>query len=171
MGQLSSISRANGITSTLAYDAPGRVTNYDHGSINHASFNYNPASDIISRVVSNVAFQSDIPDVGSQAYAINSLNQYTAVDGNNISYDLAGNLTAHKGWSYVYNAHNRLTTATKTGTSLTLTYDAIGRLSSTTLNGSKTTFLYDGDELIAEYCQQQPKSDPPPPIEKWSTIF
>ncbi|WP_212748088.1 RHS repeat-associated core domain-containing protein [Pseudoalteromonas sp. S3178] len=52
---------------------------------------------------------------------------------------------------YNYNAHNRLTSASKSGTSLALGYDATGRLNDSTLNGTKTTFLYDANELVAEY--------------------
>jgi RHS repeat-associated protein len=82
---------------------------------------------------------------------VNNLNQYDSVGTKNISYDHAGNLTNYDRWSYVYNAHNRLTAATKTGSSLALGYDPTGRLESSTLNGSKTNFLYDGQELVGEY--------------------
>ncbi|MFN6263064.1 MAG: RHS repeat domain-containing protein, partial [Chromatiaceae bacterium] len=62
-----------------------------------------------------------------------------------------GNLRSFDGWTYNYNAHNRLISASKSGQSLILEYDATGRLNSNTLNGTKTTFLYDGNELVAEY--------------------
>ena len=68
-----------------------------------------------------------------------------------LTYDTVGNLTSYAGWTYHYNAYNRLTSASKTGTALTLSYAATGTLASSTLNGSVTNFLYDGDELVAEY--------------------
>ena len=71
--------------------------------------------------------------------------------GRLLTYDSNGNLKSHEGWAYNYNGHNRLISASKSGTALSLDYDATGRLHSSTLNGSKTTFLYDGDELVAEY--------------------
>ncbi|WP_149982727.1 RHS repeat domain-containing protein [Pseudoalteromonas rhizosphaerae] len=81
----------------------------------------------------------------------NDLNQYTSVGGKSLTYDNNGNLKSYDGWSYNYNAHNRLTSASKSGTSLALGYDATGRLNYSTLNGTKTTFLYDANELVAEY--------------------
>ena len=119
--------------------------------VNNASFDYNPASQLISRMVSNADFEVQIPGTGSQSYSRNSLNQYTQVAGQSINYDNNGNLTSYDGWTYNYNAHNRLTSATKTGKALALTYDATGRLHSSTYNGTQTEFLYDGNELIAEY--------------------
>ena len=135
----------------MSYDAPGRVSSFNHVGVNNASFDYNPASQLISRMVSNADFEVQIPGAGSQSYSRNSLNQYTQVAGQSINYDNNGNLTSYDGWNYSYNAHNRLTSATKPGKALALTYDATGRLHSSTYNGMQTDFLYDGNELIAEY--------------------
>ncbi|WNC68730.1 RHS repeat-associated core domain-containing protein [Thalassotalea nanhaiensis] len=151
LGQLVSMTRNNGVVSTLDHDELGRLTDFAHGSINASSFNYNPASQITYRTASNASFQISIPSVGEQAYTPNNLNQYTNVAGNSLSYDLTGNLINYDGWTYDYNAHNRLISADKTGTDLDLTYDPTGRLESFTLNTVKTNFLYDGDELVAEY--------------------
>lgn len=81
----------------------------------------------------------------------NALNQYESVNAQSLNYDLNGNTTGHDGWTYTYNAHNRMISATKAGTALTLGYDATGRLNTTTLNGTLTSFLYDEADLIAEY--------------------
>jgi RHS repeat-associated protein len=145
------MSRANGKSSTLGYDKKGRMNAYNHTGMNDSAFDYNPANQLISRAVSNADFQIKIPSISQESYEVNNLNQYDSVGTKNISYDNAGNLTNYDSWSYVYNAHNRLTSATKTGSSLALGYDPTGRLESSTLNGSKTNFLYDGDELVAEY--------------------
>ncbi|MBZ9612848.1 RHS repeat domain-containing protein [Rheinheimera maricola] len=150
-GQLGAINRGNGKNSVLGYDNIGRVNAYNHTGLNNTSFDYNPASQITSRVVTNINYQTALPQVGVVSFTPNELNQYDSVNWQPLSYDLNGNTTAHDGWAYQYNAHNRLTSASKTGTTLSLAYDAIGRLNSSTLNGSKTTFLYDGDELVAEY--------------------
>ncbi|MEX1221551.1 MAG: RHS repeat-associated core domain-containing protein, partial [Idiomarina sp.] len=139
------------VDSTMAYDAPGRVSSFNHVGVNNASFDYNPASQLISRVVSNADFEVQLPSAGTQSYSKNALNQYTQVAGQSISYDSNGNLKSYDGWSYNYNAHNRLTSATKSGKNLALGYDASGRLYSSTYNGTQTRFLYDGDELVAEY--------------------
>ncbi len=151
LGKLTTMSRKNGVTSTISQDTLGRVTDFNHNLINNTNFTYNAASQIISREVSNDSFQINIPEQSTQTYDVNNLNQYTNVGGKNVDHDLTGNLTNYDGWTYNFNAHNRLTSATKSSTALSLTYDPTGRLQSSTLNGSKTNFLYDGDELVAEY--------------------
>jgi len=151
LGQLITISRGNGVSSSITQDTLGRVTDFNHILINNADFVYSPASQIISREVSNASFQIAIPEQGSQSYDVNDLNQYTNVGGKTVGHDLTGNLTNYDGWTYDFNAHNRLTSASKIGTTLNIAYDPTGRLQSSTLNGSKTNFLYDGDELVAEY--------------------
>ncbi len=152
-GRLTTVNRNNGsgAVSSLGYNNAGQVQNFDHVNINNASFKYNPASQIVNRVVSNANFQMKIPTINQENYEVNNLNQYDSVGSQNISYDNTGNLTNFNGWVYNYNAHNRLTSAARLGQSLALTYDPTGRLESSSLNGSKTNFLYDGDELIGEY--------------------
>ena len=78
---------------------------------------------------------------------------YTSVDnGNPLNYDDNGNLTALDGWSYGYDAHNRLVSASQpAGTSLGLDYDPNSRLIRTTLDTSTTDYVYSGDQLIGEY--------------------
>ena len=149
-GKLSSITRANGRGSVLEYHGSGLLKNFDHPGVSRANFQYNPARQLISRITT-ANYQISIPQPGRQDYVTNELNQYSSVAGRALTYDNNGNLKSHDGWTYNYNGHNRLTSATKTGTALSLDYDATGRLHSSTLNGSKTTFLYDGDELVAEY--------------------
>ena len=150
MSRLSGISRYNGVNTGLSHTVLGHLQNFDHQNLNKASFEHNPAGQLISRLTSNSDYQIKIA-APTQAYQPNNLNQYTSHDGQSFSYDNNGNLTGHDGWTYSYNAHNRLTAASKTGQNLILQYDAKGRLNSSTLNGTKTVFLYDGSELIAEY--------------------
>ncbi len=139
------------ITSVLEYTPLHQLQNFDHATVNKASFQYNPAGQLISRLTSSADYQIKIPQPGRQDYLPNNLNQYSTVGGQSLSYDLNGNLKSFDGWLYSYNAHNRLTSANKGDTSLSLEYDATGRLNSSTVYGTKTTFLYDGNELVAEY--------------------
>ncbi|WP_306520998.1 RHS repeat domain-containing protein [Rheinheimera sp.] len=149
--RLNGIFRRNNITSVLEYTPLHQLQNFDHATVNKASFQYNPAGQLISRITSHADYQIKIPQPGRQDYLPNNLNQYSTVGGQSLSYDLNGNLKSFDGWLYSYNAHNRLTSANKGDTSLSLEYDATGRLNSSTVYGTKTTFLYDGNELIAEY--------------------
>ncbi|MBH0035580.1 RHS repeat-associated core domain-containing protein [Pseudoalteromonas sp. NZS71_1] len=150
-GQLTSIFRGNDTSSSVGYDTKGRVTAFNHSGINNTSFGYNYANQLRSKTVSNNNYQIQIPTVGEQNYYTNDLNQYTSVGGKSLTYDTNGNLKTYDGWGYTYNAHNRLKSAIKLGSSLALGYDAMGRLNYTTLNRVKTTFLYDANELVAEY--------------------
>jgi len=84
-----------------------------------------------------------------RAYAANGLNQYTSAGPAAFTYDANGNLTGDGTTSYVYDAENRLVSATG-GT--TLSYDPLGRLwkTSSTAQGV-TQFVYEGDHVAVEY--------------------
>jgi RHS repeat-associated protein len=113
-------------------------------------FTYSPASQIITRDDSNDAYKSTTPDGPARDYSVNGLNQYTSVAGTTHTYDSNGNLTSDGTTSFVYDAENRLVSASG-GKNATLTYDPMGRLFQISNPTSTTQFLYDGDRLIAEY--------------------
>lgn len=151
LGRLTTITRGGSTSSTIGYDDIGRVDLYQHNGFNSTGFDYNPAGQIIEQTETDKRFGIATPTLGTQSYASNSMNQYESINNVNLDHDLNGNTTAYDNWTYGFDAKNQLTSATKTGTALTLDYDATGRLSASTLNGTKTEFLYDGDELVAEY--------------------
>lgn len=128
--------------STLGFDLAGS------GSDQSLGFGYNSASQIVSRTASNDAYVSTTAYNVTRGYSVNGLNQYTAAGSAVFAYDLNGNLTSDGSRSYVYDAENRLVSAT--GPNVSLSYDPLGRLFQTT-GTSTTQFLYDGDELVAEY--------------------
>lgn len=150
-GQLDTITRANGQSSTLSFNAEGQLSDYSHVEVNNSSFTYNPAGQITSRTASSQDYQIKIPSVGTQSYTSNDLNQYTAIAGKPLNYDKRGNLTSYNGWTYTFDRQNHLTKAAKSGTTAEFSYDPDGRLASQRLNGTTTNFLYDGDELVLEY--------------------
>jgi RHS repeat-associated protein len=80
------------------------------------------------------------------------LNQYTKRNNINAAYDNDGNLTTGvDGSSYVYDAQNRLTSASGSGTTETFAYDGLNRQVSRTINGVTTYNVWDGWDLIIEY--------------------
>ena len=91
--------------------------------------------------------QDDIND----SYTANGLNQYIAVGGSTLTYDDNGNLTGDGTWTFAYDAENRLTSASTSGTTATYEYDPLGRRSAKVVNGLRTEFLYDGTSVILEY--------------------
>lgn len=144
-----------GTNSTLVYDEISRVkslTNDFTGTSDDLtdSFNYNPASQIVFRTMSNdlYSYKGDENITGS--YAVNGLNQYTSAGGKNYSYDAKGNLTSDGDSTYTYDIENRLLSVFGVKNA-TLKYDPLGRLYQITSGGISTRFLHQGDNLIAEY--------------------
>lgn len=72
-------------------------------------------------------------DTTTEAYTVyNQTNQYSAITGNNLTYDDAGNLTQDRdGYIYDYDYENRLVTVSLGGVGnlvvATFDYDALGR--------------------------------------------
>ena len=68
------------------------------------------------------------------------------------SYDQAGNLTAEPSKSYVYDAENRLTSATASGVTTSYIYDGEGRRVRKNAGGVITRMIYNHlGQLVAEY--------------------
>jgi RHS repeat-associated protein len=67
------------------------------------------------------------------------------------SYDSNGNLTSYKGWTYTYDAQNRLTGANKGATTAFYYYDGKNRQIARSLNGVAYFNVWDDWELIEEY--------------------
>lgn len=156
--RLATLNRRNGASwsspSTYGYDGLSRLTSLgvDVASTAYdvtSAFGYNPASQTISRTVSNNAYDvTGMSSVG-QAYAVNGINQYTSVGGVAVGYDDNGNLTSNGSAAYVYDVENRLISGPN---GASLVWDPLGRLyQSGSTSVAATRYLYDGDQLTAEY--------------------
>ncbi|HZC38039.1 MAG TPA: hypothetical protein VE221_05115 [Sphingomicrobium sp.] len=113
-------------------------------------FGLSPASQIGSETRDNDAYAWPV-SAASKAYAVNGLNQYTAVAGTAQTYDANGSLTGDGTNAYIYDGENRLVSATAAGVTATLTYDPLGRLFQVVKGAANTRFLTDGDAMVAEY--------------------
>jgi len=153
MGRVTDVVLSDGGSTNYQYDGIGRLDTHTLTDFNVTTLDYNPASQIVLRSVTDSAMQTALLGSSPASYVPNALNQYSSVDsGNPLDYDDNGNLTAFDGWSYGYDAHNRLASAIQAGgPSLDLDYDPNGRLISTTLDSSTTDYVYSGNQLIAEY--------------------
>ena len=73
----------------------------------------------------------------------------TAYDGQTLSYDTIGNLTADGTWTYTWEHGRQLQKMSNGTTEWTFTYDADGMRTGRT-NGSKTySYVYNGGKIIA----------------------
>jgi RHS repeat-associated protein len=89
---------------------------------------------------------------GSVTYAPNNLNQYDSVSNMGpLGYDGKGNVTSADGWTYSYDAQNRLTTMQGAGLTITKTYDPLNRVITRNVNGAVTQNVWDGWNLIEEH--------------------
>ncbi len=89
---------------------------------------------------------------GGGTYSTNNLNQYKTFNGTAVSYDANGNLWTYNGWTYLYDAQNRMTSASNGSTSETFKYDGLSRQISHTLNAATTYNVWDGWNLIEEFA-------------------
>jgi RHS repeat-associated protein len=145
-----------GASTSLAYDSLDRLTTLTHDLAGTAfdqslGFTYNSASQISTRTSSNDAYASNTAYNVGRAYSVNGLNQYTAAGGVTFQYDANGNLTNDGSTAFVYDAENRLVSASG-AKNASLSYDPVGRLWQASSSTTGTTrFVYDGDALVAEY--------------------
>jgi RHS Repeat len=85
-------------------------------------------------------------------YNDNELNQYASITGVAApTYDGNGNLKTYNGWSYTYDAMNRLTAAVKGATSASFYYDGLNRQVARWINGKITFNVWDGSNLFGEF--------------------
>ena len=168
--------RWNGsLVSSFAYtnDALGRRTRrIDSGSRTN-DFGYNIRSELASAAMGTNQYGYTYDPIGNREwarmnantnrYTANELNQYLSVTSAtsmvNLSYDPDGNLTNYNGWTFAWDAENRLIAAKSATQKVENTYDYMSRriekkvYSWATDHWSLVTdhsFLYDGWNLIRE---------------------
>ena len=119
--------------------------------------------------ISGRQFAYDQDEIGNRIsvnsstnYTANNVNQYTAINSQNLTYDADGNMLSDGNWTYTWDGENRLTRMVSTNLTKTLafTYDYQGRRiekkvwNNTTGTGTPATYLkyiYDGMNLVADY--------------------
>src|SRR3954466_15137820 len=114
------------------------------------TYAYNPASQMVTKTSTNDSYAPTSAYNVTRGYSVNGLNQYTAAGPASFAYDANGNLMSDGSTSYVYDAENRLVSATGAHAA-TLSYDPMGRLWQVAGASATTRFLYHGDHLAIEY--------------------
>lgn len=140
----------------VSFGSPADVYNYDPtGQLTEVKYNFDAGMNTEERNVSyaydTAGNRTNMTDNGAiTSYHANSLNQYTTVDGDTPTYDSNGNLRTQRGWTYTYDAQNRLTAAQSTQDTVNFSYDPRNRCVSRTVNGVVTFFYWSGWTLIEE---------------------
>ena len=153
---------ATATTNTFAYNTRSELTNAVMGTDDFA-FDYDPIGNrrCSSRSVSGISTTNN--------YTANSMNQYSSINGTNLTYDGKGNMLTHNDWTYTWNGENRLVKTESVSSvpdefkvCVENVYDYAGRrvkkTVSTDYSGGDytttnvTTFIYNGWLPIAEMC-------------------
>lgn len=137
---------------------PASVDLYEYDTVDQLArvkYNFQPAAGTQDRDVSYaydpVGNRTSVTDNGGGTpYTTNNINQYVAVDGDSPTYDIDGNLHTRDGWTYTYDAQNRLISAQSAQTVVGFSYDGRDRCVSRTIGGSVTFYYYAGWNLIEE---------------------
>ncbi|MFZ1218078.1 MAG: RHS repeat-associated core domain-containing protein [Chthoniobacterales bacterium] len=138
------------------YTPTGQLANAWYNALNVDS----PAPTDATRTV-NYAYRPDMlnrSSVTENGVTTNydqptAINQYTQVGNTTYQYDANFNLTHAEGFNGVYDAANRLVSASSDSsqTVASFVYDGLGRCVKRTVNGLETILIYDGWKAIAEW--------------------
>lgn len=144
------VKRDNDKGDAFAYDPIDQVTGVQYDATNPDTTPTAP-SRTVNYGLDPVGNRTSVTDNSVMTnYSANNLNQYTQVGADLPTYDTNGNLTASAGWSYSYDAQNRLIGAGKGATTAAFAYDPRNRRVKQTINGVTTHFYFDGWNLIEE---------------------
>jgi YD repeat-containing protein len=131
------------------------TTRADAGTIR--SYGYDPAQQVTSAPLNagtqTFSYDNNGNRTGTNGgvYASNNLNQYTTFATLGATYDPKGNLKTYNGWTYTYDAQNRLTKVMQgTTTVAQYWYDGLNRQITRNLKGAIAFHVWDGWNLIEE---------------------
>lgn len=150
-GNKTQVARSNdpSYSETFSYDANYRLINYKQGILSgnnitsplvQNSYVYDAVGNRTSAVLNGV----------STNYSVNSLNQYTSINGTNYTYDLRGNRTFDGTYFMKYDAQGRKITDSAAGNVMHYSYDALGRRVTKSVNGVPVNYYYSGLKQIEE---------------------
>ncbi|HYV91428.1 MAG TPA: RHS repeat-associated core domain-containing protein [Chitinophagales bacterium] len=144
------VQRDNDKGDTYSYDAIDQVTDvkYDvtdpggvaSGADRTVNYDWDAAGN------RNTVTDDSIPTT----YVSNGKNQYTNIGADALTYTVNGDLKTFNGWTYTYDAQDRMIKAKKGSTTVKFSYDARNRCVKRTINGTITFFYFDDWNLIDE---------------------
>jgi RHS repeat-associated protein len=141
--------RDENLGDTYEYFADSQLQRYRH-AVSRPDQNFNnPAGWTDTFAYDAAGNRTSLDENGTvTTYAADSLNRYTSVTGSTVAHDGRGNLTQWNGWTYAFDAENRLVTAAQAGVTLAFAYDPEGRLAKIDRNGVAEFRYYDGPQCF-----------------------
>ncbi len=133
-----------------AYDAIDQVTDVKYEVTNPEGAPVSPGR-TVNYGLDAAGNRTIVTDNGKTTnYTTNNLNQYNNVGADALTYTANGSLKTYSGWTYTYDAQDRMTKAQKGATTVDFVYDAMNRCVKRTINGAATFFYYDDWNLLEE---------------------
>ncbi len=130
------------------------------------AFGYNARNELVDAAMGTNRYSYLYDPIGNRQaatnnttitkYTANALNQYSQITNTQSpitivpTYDDDGNMTSYNGWTFTWDAENRLVLASNGTTVVSNAYDYMSRRIVKAANGSSRTFLYDGWAMIRE---------------------
>jgi RHS repeat-associated protein len=141
------------LVQTFAYSNANDVTSitYQRGTdpADDLAYVYDPAG--LRTAVHGSFARTGLPAATTSNAVYDLANRLTSWNGQAVTSDNNGNLTAEGGITYSYNAGNQLSSAVQGETTLaTFVYDGLGRRVEKVLSGTTTKFVHDGWNVVQE---------------------
>ena len=156
---------ATDITYGYTYDVLGNIATYTQGGTTY-TYTYDAQNQLLQQTgggktytytydaAGNILTASDGTTSHSYTYGHAAWKDLlTAVDGQSISYDGAGNPTSYYNgtrWTFGWEEGRRLVSATNGTTNLSFTYDSEGLRLSKTVGSTEHNYYYAGGKLLRE---------------------
>ncbi|MCH7664604.1 MAG: RHS repeat-associated core domain-containing protein, partial [Acidobacteria bacterium] len=118
--RLTTITRPNGVDTTLGYDADSRVVSMTEGALSSSVLTYDAAGKLI-RADRTVPTAGDASGATPTAHTYDDASQVVGY-----TYDALGRLTDDGVRTYVWDLASRLTSVTRSPNTVSYTYDALG---------------------------------------------
>jgi RHS repeat-associated protein len=139
-------------------------TDYDLSVVLSNLFAYNVRSELEEASMGTNSYSYRYDPIGNRrtatnnaealAYAANALNQYSQISNQTSQvspvFDLDGNMTGYKDWTFIWDAENRLVLASNATTVVSNSYDYMSRRVAKVVNGQAIVFTYQGWAMIRE---------------------
>lgn len=142
--------RNNDKGDVFVYDAVDQLTGINYDVANPDGSPGTPAK-TLNYSLDAAGNRISVSDNGiATNYTTNNLNQYTQAGGASLGYTPNGSLQTWNGWTYTYDAQNRMTKAVKADTAVKFAYDPANRCVKRTVNDTASFLYYEGWNLIEE---------------------